>query len=900
MELLIGIVGSIIAAILCAIVVGIYRRTKKWKSRSAALATSVAAETWAMFEGRVQVVTDELLTHPASSRRVQQFYAGAKLDWDIIVANGDIPRDQREDLLSQVIQSSSGIRLICVVAEAGAGKSTLAWRVAAELCKKRTILILHIKDPDDADVWYRLPELYAKLGCPFLVLVDDIFHDPEAASAFRELNPWLPLTILATSRRNEYHRGSRLKCEALRFDLKPPSEDEKERILKRLDKGRASLTRDQQQRLNTADQFIVLMMELTEGKELGEIVRDSIERLRQLDEPVHRAYEYLCFAYRQGIEVPVSLVEKLDSQGRFHNLPDRETAQGLIFWGSRKSHVRVGHAVIAETAAAFYGQQRSPEIVLAEITSSANSVDRLERQFLARIFREMAKSDLLVVTSVLESLGTKLDYCVRDAEGISELTYWRTFYRLCGDYKRAEACVDRALNLEPVSSLDCTLLHSLWRERGREESALPAIEKWIKDHPEGSEARVSYLGLVERYGTANEIGMMMTETGKWLRGHVEDNLVRTRFLALVERQGTAQLVDEVIKETSSWLKRTADFTVWRAYLALVGQRGASNHTAQVIRETSTWLSANPDTAHVRTAWIAFVEARGTVEVKEATIADSKEWLAEHPLAKEVWSAFLSWMFHAGRIEEAANLALTAVSRHPSDQNLLEHYVRLIQQQGSADQQIVRSVSEQLIAKYPKHLTAQVQYAAWLRQHGYYVEAEERYKKLINAKERKIRMMANYGYGRLLLTLERFNESSVKFREVLKIRKGHQMAHDGLALGLWKLGEFGEAEKEFRSAIYFAGTHGQSQARFYNDLGWFYNDRRRWRDALRSFELARDEDPEYFGNYWGIGKALMGDGGYKTAAEALHTALEKEPKLGPPASDEINDLLRQCLERLNIS
>jgi hypothetical protein len=68
--------------------------------------------------------------------------------------------------------------------------------------------------------------------------------------------------------------------------------------------------------------------------------------------------------------------------------------------------------------------------------------------------------------------------------------------------------------------------------------------------------------------------------------------------------------------------------------------------------------------------------------------------------------------------------------------------------------------------------------------------------------------------------------------------------------------------------------------------------------LKAFEPARDEDPDYYGNYWGTGRALKELGDYAAAADALCTALEKEPALEPPASEEIPELLQQYLAHLS--
>src|SRR5206468_12565003 len=84
--------------------------------------------------------------------------------------------------------------------------------------------------------------------------------------------------------------------------------------------------------------------------------------------------------------------------------------------------------------------------------------------------------------------------------------------------------------------------------------------------------------------------------------------------------------------------------------------------------------------------------------------------------------------------------------------------------------------------------------------------------------------------------------------------------------------------------------------FHTDLGKFYLDRKRWNDALDAFVAASAEDPAFFGNYWGIGEALIGLRRFDEAREALHTALKKEPQLESPASDRIAKLLDQCAAR----
>jgi tetratricopeptide (TPR) repeat protein len=135
-----------------------------------------------------------------------------------------------------------------------------------------------------------------------------------------------------------------------------------------------------------------------------------------------------------------------------------------------------------------------------------------------------------------------------------------------------------------------------------------------------------------------------------------------------------------------------------------------------------------------------------------------------------------------------------------------------------------------------------------------------------------------------------------------------MAHDGLAQTFAALGRlaaengrskdarhyFSQAEREFRKAIYWAEVHNQHQAVFYNHLGWFYLDWQRYPDAIKAFEMAMNEDLEFFGSYWGIGRAKLEQGYFEEALNYLRIALDNAPAdFQPPASEEIPELILRC-------
>ncbi|HUT71932.1 MAG TPA: tetratricopeptide repeat protein [Desulfatiglandales bacterium] len=833
MELLIALVGIFLAIVFwLASPKSLRRRLGEYFSGLFRRHPAVTAEAYIdVFDGRVEILTDELLSHPADAARKKEFYEIAPLDWDIIAAHADVERDQQADVIEELTKPVDSLRFVCIHGESGSGKSTLAWRVAAQLHKVHRMLVIRVKDKEEPEVWYRMTEFCRRLRRPVCVLADDLFRHPEVCQALRELNPWLPLAILATSQTNEYPPG-RLKGQIVSIHLGPPSFEEKKRVLHRLDQDLEDLTPDQLTRLRAANEFLVLMAELTFGKGFQDVVQDSLDNLLRRYEQMYHAYEYLCFAYSYGVATPASLLERLDAEGRFHDLPNREGAQGLVFCDEKRQELlRPGHQRRAETAQRLFERHRSSATVLRELMSVVEVSSPLERGFFARLLRTLASRKSEALDKALPHIEGMVAQCVQHAERISELTIWQAFYFALERSDEADRCVDYALALEPISSDDCNLLLRLYRKRGREREALPILDRWTQSHPELGGSRPAYLGLVERYSSERDQARVIHDTSAWLASHPDDNYVRRAYLGLVERKGTP------------------------------GQ------TERVLKETPTWLHA-------------------------------------HPNATDVWTRFISYLIASERFDDARALAEEIISIHSRNSNVVTHYLHLMQ--NHLEEERTRELYGSLIKLFPRDIVIRSVWARWLTTVNSGEEAEKVFKALIA--EHPKSFDPHYGYGRLLLDMERYGEAADQFRQVLKIHPGHAMAHDGLAAALQGLGRraeglhddseaarlFTAAEREFKSAIYWAGVAQDRQAIFFTHLGWFYVDRKRWSDALAAFDQAAKEDPEYFGNYWGKGRAFVGLGQWRDALHALQTTLEKAPNtLGPPASDDISQLIERC-------
>jgi tetratricopeptide (TPR) repeat protein/energy-coupling factor transporter ATP-binding protein EcfA2 len=655
-----------------------------------------------IFRGRVEALTDELLSTASSPEEVRQFYEGEKrLDWRIIAAGGDIARSQQEDLVSRLESPSETLKIFCLVAEPGAGKSTLARRLAAELHHRHGALVIRLKDKEDADPWYLMSQFHEKVASPFYVLVDDLFRTPAVVAALHELNSSLPITILATSRENEFRPGG-LKNIMQAIPVAQPSPEEKARILERLGKSRDELTPSQRTRLDSAKQFLALMMEVTEGKALREIVRDTVTRLQAADKLTYRAYEYVCFSYMHSVLIPVSLLERLDSAGRFHNLPHREQSKGIIFYDEgREGFLSAGHPVLAETAWAFY--DRASATVLREIGNAVDSSNRQETYFFTVLLSVMARTNPAEINEALPQIQTAIEKCQQSA-GISELSSWTNFYRKLGKRERAEACVDRALTLIPTDATDCNLLFGMFRSRGRERDALPAIAEWVRRSPDSYGGKTAYLGLIERYGSADEQKAVIEKTHAWLLQHRDDTSVRTYYLAIVERVGTPEHVSQVLQEISTWLTRHDDDTSVRTrYVGLVERNGTPEQVEQVLQETSTWLARHDDDTSVRTRYVGLVERSGTPEQVQQVLQETSTWLARHDDDTSVRRVYFGLVERKGTPDQVARLLPETgewLARHDDDTHVRLTYLVRMEKNGTPAQ--IKQVLQETRAWLARH------------------------------------------------------------------------------------------------------------------------------------------------------------------------------------------------------
>lgn len=292
-------------------------------------------------------------------------------------------------------------------------------------------------------------------------------------------------------------------------------------------------------------------------------------------------------------------------------------------------------------------------------------------------------------------------------------------------------------------------------------------------------------------------------------------------------------------------------TVWMIELALkYGLKPKALSLAE------GWLSGHPDDSFVRTKFLGLIERLGTDDEKKQAIKTSGVWLTEHPDDSSVRTRFLGLVEGFGTEDEKKQAIETTsvwLTEHPDNVDVRKRFLKTIERFGSTDQiQKMLPLVKEWRAKDPS---------------------------------------LQYRYARLLLRVGDPLGAIVEFRAILKTQQDHQMAYLGLGDSHKHLGmqarfggdndatkrHFAEAERAYQKALFWARRKSEGTAVILTHLGWLHIDQERWNEARNFFRTARDEEPGYFGNYWGLGRAEKGLGRTTEAIKAFETALQLAPQ-----------------------
>jgi tetratricopeptide (TPR) repeat protein len=308
------------------------------------------------------LVTKELIGRCEGDDSASYFYTGATPSWADIAHGRDVPRDTLEIVISQIRGWNQGRLLVPIFAEAGEGKSTFLRRLAVELAADNKAVLYHNRGAVTADA-KEVQWTAEQAGRCVYILLDDasrISNFNGFVNAVSELP--FPVVMVAAARPYEaapikaaYSANVEvgLGADGCEYSLAGLSERELELLIRRLyDGGLIHLPREEDIPLavaavgkKTKGKFLVLVLELTQGRKVREVIRDEIERVRQKGERCLAVYRDICLMASLHSFVTLPMLERLhgeDVGSDVRRLPGLVEMDGQTL---RPRHDRIGEMV---------------------------------------------------------------------------------------------------------------------------------------------------------------------------------------------------------------------------------------------------------------------------------------------------------------------------------------------------------------------------------------------------------------------------------------------------------------------------------------------------------------------------------------------------------------------------
>ncbi|MEO5339981.1 MAG: tetratricopeptide repeat protein [Magnetococcus sp. MYC-9] len=126
----------------------------------------------------------------------------------------------------------------------------------------------------------------------------------------------------------------------------------------------------------------------------------------------------------------------------------------------------------------------------------------------------------------------------------------------------------------------------------------------------------------------------------------------------------------------------------------------------------------------------------------------------------------------------------------------------------------------------------------------------------------------YNLGKLLQSLQRWEEAALAYRTTLRLQPDHASACNNLGLLLNNLQQIEEAEALYRRALRLQPTHAGA----HNNLGVLLHGLKRFEEAEDSFRLALRIQPKDAGVHYNLGTLLQERERFEEAVEAYQQAV----------------------------
>jgi len=169
---------------------------------------------------------------------------------------------------------------------------------------------------------------------------------------------------------------------------------------------------------------------------------------------------------------------------------------------------------------------------------------------------------------------------------------------------------------------------------------------------------------------------------------------------------------------------------------------------------------------------------------------------------------------------------------------------------------------------------------------YWPKETAKTKALITSYEQRIKdnpndLNARAQLGQIYISLKRYDDAAVEFKEALKVSKSYGPARVGLGLTYMKSGDNEEALVQFQKEIDTASKGSQAKIdhfleQAYYFSGMIYLEERYYRGAINNFKKSLAISANASDTHFHLGEAYEGQGETELARKSYEKALKLEP------------------------
>ena len=505
---------------------------------------------------------DEVAAKVEQKQARTQILKLGSANWSMLFQKSYVRRDQQDTALNLALElsQSTSISIMLIRGRPGAGKTALLRWLAHELFQQGK-RVFHLKGSAQID-WLEELRTFSEMtkGGHFYVSGDDLFRSESFVDELQKNEFLFPLTIIGTTRSNEDQHdeleGTEYQIACL--DMNKPSAAEKERVLDlpEIKVRIADKTVSERRELMDSPVMLVLMLQLSEGKNFDRILKDIVKALPNSEsQPLYQAFGILCSFFQHGIVVPFEILKiclpNLDYLDRLiltelEGLVDIASVVG--YEGLMPIHELIATTVMSLDYRITEGGNPpyrwiTPSLLMKnfeKVVADTDMNSNLQSRWLGAAMRILLKtSEKNLVIDLIEKYSSTIDNICSRCE-INSLSSWLVIYEAVGRLDRQKRAIQKAISSLPEEASEWEYWLFLTEKFGNAvqvKEAILQMRKWLVLNPDARHAKGTFLALIEREGSDTQVKEAILQTQEWLTLNPEDQNVRTRFLALLEREG---------------------------------------------------------------------------------------------------------------------------------------------------------------------------------------------------------------------------------------------------------------------------------------------------------------------------------------------------------------------------